>query len=245
MQTQASPDTARFVAERAPFLGYLKGLESSWTAVPFEDLIAEAGGPENVAVIGVDLLKGFCCEGALASPRVGAIVPAAVRMLTRAHDLGVRHFFFPSDEHPPESLEFRAFPPHCVQGTAEAEIVDEITSLPFANLFHRLPKRSVNSFVETHVDSHLRRLPHLRVLVAMGDVTDICLHTLALHLRSVANSLHLPWTIVVPESGVQTYDLPVDVARQIGAMPHDGDLLHLVFLYHLQLNGVRVVADLV
>ena len=28
-------------------------------------------------------------------------------------------------------------------------------------------------------------------------------------------------------------------------MPHDGDLLHAVFLYHLQLNGVQVVRRLV
>lgn len=240
-----SVETARFVAERAPFLAWLKELESSWAPLSFEDLVAEAGGAGNVAVLGVDLLKGFCCEGALASPRVGAIVPAAVRMLTRAHDLGVRHFLFPSDDHPPDSPEFASFPPHCVTGTAEAEIVDEITALPFADLFHKLPKKSVNSFVETAVDSHLRRHPNLRAVVAIGDVTDICLHTMALHLRSLANSLHLPWAVVVPASGVQTYDLPVEVARKVGALPHDGDLLHLVFLYHLQLNGVRVVADLV
>lgn len=236
--------TAEFVAQRAPFLTYLKELEASWPVVPFEDLVAQAGGPENVAVLGVDLLKGFCCEGALASPRVAAIVPHAVRMLTRAHELGVKHFLLPSDEHPLDSPEFASFPPHCVAGTEEAEIVDEITSLPFAHLFRKLPKRSVNSFVETEVDDYLRRHPNLRVIVAMGDVTDICLHTMALHLKTVANAQHLPWTVVVPVSGVQTYDLPVEAARQVGAMPHDGDLLHLVFLYHLQLNGVRVVADL-
>ena len=33
-------------------------------------------------------------------------------------------------------------------------------------------------------------------------------------------------------------------SRGVGAMPHDGDLLHAVFLYHLQLNGVQVVRRL-
>jgi len=30
----------------------------------------------------------------------------------------------------------------------------------------------------------------------------------------------------------------------LGAMPHDGDLLHGVFLYHMAPNGVEVVARL-
>lgn len=239
------PDLARFVEERRPFLEYLKELEAGWRPLPLEELIGEAGGPEGVAVLGVDLLKGFCCEGALASPRVAGIVPQAVRMLTRAHHLGVRHFLFPSDQHPPDSPEFASFPPHCVAGTAEAELVDEIAGLPFAHLFQQMPKLSVNSFVETGAEAYLAGHPELRAVVALGDVTDICLHTMALHLQTLAHARRLPWKVIVPASGVQTYDMPVETARSLGAMPHDGDLLHLVFLYHLQLNGVRVVADLV
>ena len=36
----------------------------------------------------------------------------------------------------------------------------------------------------------------------------------------------------------------VETARQIGALPHDGDLLHRLFLYHMALNGIRVVREL-
>jgi len=36
--------------------------------------------------------------------------------------------------------------------------------------------------------------------------------------------------------------MAVDVAEQIGAIPHDGNLLHLIFLYSMMLNGVEVVA---
>jgi hypothetical protein len=50
--------------------------------------------------------------------------------------------------------------------------------------------------------------------------------------------------IVVPANCVQTFDMPVETAEEIGAMPHDGDLLHRLFLYQMALNGVEVVADL-
>ncbi len=36
-------------------------------------------------------------------------------------------------------------------------------------------------------------------------------------------------------------DLSTAVAREIGALPHSGDVLHLLFLYHMRLNGIEVV----
>jgi hypothetical protein len=50
--------------------------------------------------------------------------------------------------------------------------------------------------------------------------------------------------IIVPENAVQTYDIPVAVAREIGALPHNGDVLHLLFLYHMRLNGIEVVREI-
>lgn len=237
-------ETARFVAERAPFLEYLLELEASWTPLPMEELLARAGGPAGVAILGVDLVKGFCTSGPLASPQVGALVEPAARIFTRAWDLGVRHLFLPCDAHPPDSPEFQSWPPHCVVGTEEAEVVDRLRDLPFASSLRIVPKRSLSSFLGTDLEQGLRSLEDLRVVVALGDVTDLCLFQLAMHLRMLANVHHLPWEVVVPASAVATYDLPVDVARRLGAMPHDGDLLHRLALYQMQLNGIRVVADL-
>ena len=62
-----------------------------------------------------------------------------------------------------------------------------------------------------------------------------------MYVRLAANAAQRDCQVVVPENCVQTYDLPVAIAKSIGAMPHDGDLLHLVFLYHMALNGVRIV----
>jgi hypothetical protein len=38
--------------------------------------------------------------------------------------------------------------------------------------------------------------------------------------------------------------MPVEVARALGALPHDADLLHQVFLYHMALNGIETVRSL-
>ena len=50
--------------------------------------------------------------------------------------------------------------------------------------------------------------------------------------------------VVVPADCVDTYDLPVDAAARLGVMPHEGDLMHRLFLYHMALNGVQVVRSL-
>jgi hypothetical protein len=37
----------------------------------------------------------------------------------------------------------------------------------------------------------------------------------------------------------------VDVARRLGGLPHAGDLLHLIFLYHMALNGIEIVREVI
>jgi hypothetical protein len=44
-------------------------------------------------------------------------------------------------------------------------------------------------------------------------------------------------------NGVDTFDISVEVAQETGAMPHHGDLMHLIFLYSMAQNGVEIVAE--
>jgi len=80
--------------------------------------------------------------------------------------------------------------------------------------------------------------------VIVGDCTDLCVHQTAMHLKLYANAHNLKMRIIVPENAVQTYDIPVAMAREIGALAHSGDILHLLFLYHMRLNGIEVVRDI-
>jgi hypothetical protein len=58
-----------------------------------------------------------------------------------------------------------------------------------------------------------------------------------------ANALNLQGVrVIVPVNGVDTFDIPMEVAEQADIMPHHGDLLHLIFLYSMAENGVEVVA---
>jgi len=229
----------------APFLEYLNEWYDRLTPLPLAQVVEEAGGPERVGIFCVDVLNGFCHEGALQSDRVKAIIAPIVDLMTRAHAVGVRHFVLPQDDHPADAVEFRDFPAHCIHGTREAETVPELKALPFANLFTILPKRSINSAIQTGLDQWLVEHPEVTCRIVVGDCTDLCTYQLAMHLKLSANARNVLNPVILPVDCVDTYDVPVDLARDLGIPAHPGDFFHHLFLYHLALNGVRVVTALV
>jgi nicotinamidase-related amidase len=224
------------------FLDWLRQWERSLPSLDLEEIISDAA---HVALISEDLVKGFCHVGPLASERIAGIVPAVVDVFERAHNLGVRHFLLLQDAHDPDAVEFSAYPPHCVADSEGSEMIDELKALPFADLFTVIPKNSISSNVGTDLTSWLDKHPEVTTFIVVGDCTDICVYHGAIYLRVRANILgQEDARVIVPTNCVQTYDMPVEVALEVEAMPHDGDLLHRVFLYHMALNGVEVVSSL-
>jgi nicotinamidase-related amidase len=240
--TEHPATTDTLLAQSAEFLSYLAEWWQGLPVVQWSDLLAGADVTQ-VALFSVDMVNGFCHEGALASPRVAALIAPIRDLLMQAHARGVRHFVLPQDTHRHDAVEFQDFPEHCVVGTSQSQTVPELASLPFADLFTIIPKNSLSPAYGTSLDAWLDAHPNLQVAVVTGDCTDLCVYQLAMHLKLRANAANQHLQVVVPANCVQTYDLPVKTARQIGALAHDGDLLHLLFLYHMRLNGIRVVRE--
>jgi len=227
------------------FLSWLAGWYANRKSVSLQhDLFSSGDDAESVAVIVVDLLVGFCSEGPLASPRVGALGLKVAEFLTRVHAAGLRHILLAADAHPPNSPEFASFPPHCIVGTREAELIPELTELPFASELVTISKRSLAIGMEEEFGRWQQAHPEVRTWIIVGDCTDLCVYHAAMHLRLQANARGTEVSVVVPADLVDTYDLPVETALQVGALPHDAELLHRLFLYHLALNGVRVVREI-
>lgn len=228
----------------APFLRYLGELKAARPSLDFADVVTQAGGAEHVATVTVDVVKGFVSQGPMSSPRVAQIVDPVVRIVSRAWECGVKNLIFTCDNHVAESQEFLAWPSHCIEGSPEAELEDALLQLPFASSYKIIPKPSVSSLVDTTLVEHLTSLP-LHTLVLMGDVTDLCLYQLATGLKCVSNARGLGWRLIIPDCAVETYDTPLAVAKELGIVAHDADFIDLVFKYHLQVNGIEVVHDLI
>lgn len=223
-----------------PFLSWLSDWYKTLPSISF-DLLRDH--PERVAVVIEDLLVGFCHEGPLASKNVRSIVPNVVGLLNKLNGLGVKHFLSFQDTHDPHATEFQTYPPHCIKGTKESEIITELKNLPFSDTFVTFEKNSLNSFWETGFKKWVDDHPEIDTYIIVGDCTDICVYQAAMGLRTLADQSNIKVRIIVPASCVATYNLTVGAAQKIGALPHDAQFLHLLFLYHMSLNGVEVVRD--
>ncbi len=230
----------QLLATSQPFLAYVAAWKSGLPPLPITEMID--GDASKVAIISVDVINGFCYEGPLASPRVASIVDPVVTLFQKSFRAGVRQFVLTQDAHPENAVEFETFPAHCLSGTRESQAVEKIQQLPFFGEFQVIPKNSLNSLINTKFTRWLEDHPYVETFVTVGDCTDLCTYQLAMHLKLRANARNERVRVIVPADCIETYDLPVDLARQIGAIPHAGDLLHHIFLYHMMLNGIEVVA---
>ena len=225
-----------------PFLAFL---DEWYEQLPNEALNTLIDDPSKIAVISVDVINGFCYEGPLSSPRVKQIIAPITKLFEKAWDAGVREIILTQDTHEANAVEFGQYPPHCIRGTRESETVPEIEALPFYDHMTIIEKNSIHSGLDTGLSDWISDHPEIDRFIIVGDCTDLCTYQLAMHLRLDANARQLDRKVIVPVNCVDTYDLPVQQAQDIGAVPHDGDLLHRVFLYSMMLNGVEIYAKII
>jgi len=76
------------------------------------------------AVLVVDMLRGFLEEGypLYCGIKSRRIIPNVQALLERELAQGSTIFFL-CDSHTPDDPEFKALPPHCLEGTTEAEVI--------------------------------------------------------------------------------------------------------------------------
>lgn len=218
-----------------------------WTV---EQLVEKAEGMERVYLVFVDIIKGFCEEGALSSSQVQEMVEPVKKLTEKCLHLGLPadHLLFLQDRHPQDAVEFAAFAPHCVEGTVEADVVDALhpfQQLPGARIYY---KNATNGlFARDENGERFHQFLEQRfeegpsTFVVVGDCTDLCIYQNAMGIRLLANEKNADVQVVVPISHVRTYDLPIAQAKQFQILAHDAEMMDTMFLYHMQLNGVQVL----
>ncbi len=231
-------DAERFVKQSQPFLTWVAEWYNNLEMVSLDQL---AGDPTKIAVIATDVTKGFCKSGPLASPRMASIVEPVVELFRAAWAHGVRHILLIQDAHTEDAVEFAQWGPHNIYDTEEAETVEAVKALPFFNELVVLEKNSISPAIDTELDEWLDTHPEIATFIVVGGWTDIYTYQLAMHLRMRANARQLGgMRVIVPVNTVDTFDLPPDEAGALS--PHDGDLMHRIFLYNMMQNGISIVA---
>lgn len=184
---------------------------------------------ERTALVVVDMVKGFVCEGSLQSNRIAALIPEIKNVMVKCRERNIPILAF-ADTHPEDSPEFAAYPPHCLKGTSESEIVEDLAGLAQTVI----PKASTNGFLEEEFQQWLEDNPQIDTFVVVGDCTDICILQFVLTLKADFNRRHAASRVIVPVNAVDTFDADF----------HNGDLLNAVSLYIMWSGGVEVIGNL-
>ncbi|MCK4369303.1 MAG: nicotinate phosphoribosyltransferase [Dehalococcoidales bacterium] len=149
----------------------------------------------NVVLVS-DMLRGFLEEGypLYCGERTRRIIPNVQRLLERELAQGSTVFFL-CDHHAPDDPEFNMFPPHCIEGTAEAEVIPELAKYKG----EVIPKRTYSSFFGTSLEEKLKKLKPEKLIVC-GVCTHICV------LYAVADARIRGYEVEVPVDCVASFD---------------------------------------
>ncbi len=149
----------------------------------------------NVVLV-VDMVRGFLEEGypLYCGNRARRIIPNVQGLLEQELAHGSRVFFI-CDHHDPDDLEFKMFPPHCVEGTVEAEVIPELAKYPG----EVIPKRRYSGFFDTSLEEKLNKLKPDKLIVC-GVLTDICV------MHTVADARNRDYEVEVPADCVASSD---------------------------------------
>ncbi len=183
--------------------------------------------PDKAVLIVVDMINGFAKSGALYSPRVEALIPVVEGLSRACTERGIPQLAF-MDSHPENSPEFLSYPPHCLAGTYESQLVEELQK---TDAFMLIQKNSTNGFLEPEFHQWLEDHPQTDTFIVVGDCTDICIQQFSVALKCSFNRTNRPSRVIVPINGVDTFDYGV----------HNGDLMHAVALMMMLGSGVDVV----
>jgi nicotinamidase/pyrazinamidase len=148
------------------------------------------------AVLVVDMLRGFLEEGypLYMGEECRSIIPNIKRLLESESAAGAKIFFI-CDNHAPDDLEFKMFPPHCIEGTIETEVIPELASYSG----EIIPKRRYSGFFDTELEEKLKQLNPEKLIVC-GVATNICV------MHTVADARNRDYEVEVPVDCVASFN---------------------------------------
>lgn len=164
-------------------------------------------GANRVIGHGVDPLHGFFYEGLLADPVMQRIIPNMVElneMLKAKYIDGI----ITADEHEPGDEELERLPPHCMKGTKEAEVIEQLKRF---NLYI-MKKKTTNSFVNTKLLEYLKwKKPE--VMVVYGVCSNICVMQATITYSAVAEKLGIK-KIILPMDCITTFGVDARIVDE-------------------------------
>ncbi|XP_010930195.1 nicotinamidase 1 [Elaeis guineensis] len=227
--------------------------------MPLEDdgdlvLTSEIASGRAIGLVLVDIVNGFCTVGAgnLApvkpNKQISTMVEEAAKLAKVFCDRNWPVYAL-LDTHYPDKPE-HPYPPHCIIGSGEEKLVPALQWLEndpnvtirckncIDGYLGSMEKDGSNTFADWVKKNGIK------VVLVVGICTDVCVLDFVCSILTARNIGNVPplEDVVVYSRGCATYDLPINVSRNIkGAFAHPQALLHHIGLYMAKGRGAKVV----
>nr|AAM61357.1 unknown [Arabidopsis thaliana] len=211
----------------------------------------------SVGLVIVDVVNGFCTIGSgnmaptKHNEQISKMVEESAKLAREFCDRKWPVLAFIDSHHP--DIPERPYPPHCIIGTEESELVPALKWLESEDCATLRRKDCINGFVGSmesdgsNVFVDWVKENQIKVIVVVGICTDICVFDFVATALSARNHgvLSPVEDVVVYSRGCATFDLPLHVAKDIkGAQAHPQELMHHVGLYMAKGRGAQVVSKI-
>lgn len=163
-------------------------------------------------LIVVDMVNGFVKEGILSDNNIARIIPRQIKLIKENQETGGLTIFI-KDTHDINATEFKRFgnTKHCVRGTSEAELLDELKSFELKDNTVSIEKNSTSFMESPNFRKLINELKNLKEVLVVGCCTDICVFNGTMGLANYFNEWNKDVDIKVDKSAIATYD---EVNRQ-------------------------------
>lgn len=126
-------------------------------------------------LIVVDMVNGFVREGVLHDEKIAEVIPRQLELIKEAKARGDLIVFI-KDTHDEDAIEFKRFgnSKHCVRGTSEANLVDELVPYEDDDDTISIEKNSTSYMEAEDFRKMVGQMKNLKRVDVIGCCTDIC-----------------------------------------------------------------------
>ncbi len=160
----------------------------------------------NKALIVIDMVNGFVKEGVLHDKSITRVIPRQIELI-KEYNKEKELVIFIQDTHTKDSMEHKRFPDyHCLKGSKEEEVVEELK--PFTNLDNTIciPKNSTSFMEAPHFREMISNATNIKEFDIVGCCTDICVCNGSISLANYLDEHNREALIKVHKDAIATYD---------------------------------------
>lgn len=157
-------------------------------------------------LIVVDMVNGFIREGVLHDEKIAKIIPRQIELIKEYND-EKQLVVFIKDTHDVDAVEFKRFgnTKHCVRGTNETNLVDELLLYEKLENTISIEKNSTSFMESSKFRELLGELKNVNTYDVVGCCTDICDFNGIMGLANYSDEWNRDVVINLHQDAVATY----------------------------------------